>query len=120
MPIRRSSIAFLLLCMSPTVLLAQAPDQPRRPRAAVGAQAGYSRSDLGGPDAQRIASRQGALTGVFLQAPVGGPFSIRPEILFALKGGRAQAAVEGGGSADVDIGLAYLELPVLLRVGVPR
>jgi hypothetical protein len=60
------------------------------------------------------------LTGVFLQAPLGGIFSLRPEVLFALKGGRAQAAIEGGGTAELDIGLAYIEVPVLLRVGVPR
>src|SRR5512146_2452146 len=63
---------------------------PPGPRKAVGAEVGYSRSDLTGSDARRLRSRQGALTGVFLQMPLGGPLSLRPEVLFALKGGRAQ------------------------------
>lgn len=116
----RLFVATLALSTFPAALRAQAPAPPRGPRPSVGAQVGYSRSDLGGPDAQRIRSRQGALTGVYLQAPIGGPLSLRPEVLFALKGGRAQAAVEGGGSVQLDIGLAYIEVPVLLRVGVPR
>jgi hypothetical protein len=81
---------------------------------------GYSRSDLGGPDAERVRSRQGALTGVYLQVPLARPVSLRTEVLFALKGGRAQAAAEGGGTVQLDIELAYIEVPVLLRVGVPR
>jgi hypothetical protein len=120
MLIRPFPIAHVLLCVLPLVLAAQAPARPRGPRPAVGAQVGYSRSDLGGPDAQRIQSRGGALTGVYLQAPLGRAVALRPEVLFALKGGRAQASVEGGGSAELDIGLAYIEVPVLLRVGVPR
>ena len=119
MPSRRLRGLLLLLLVPPAVLSAQAPPG-RGPRPAVGAIAGYSRSDLGGPDAQRVRSRQGALTGVFLLWPLMRPVSLRPEILFALKGGRAQAAVEGGGTVDVDIELAYIEMPVLLKLGVPR
>lgn len=111
--------------MLPAVCAAQIPGSapPQgagRARAVVGAQVGYSRSDLGGPDAARVRSRQGALTGVYLQAPVGGPFSLRPEVLFALKGGLVEADVESGGVAQLDIGLAYIEAPVLLRLGKPR
>jgi hypothetical protein len=113
-------VGWLLLLVSiPGPLAAQAA--PRRgPRPAVGAVVGYSRSDLGGPDAQRVSSRQGALTGVFLLAPLAGPLSLRPEILFALKGGRAQASVQGGGTAELDIELAYIEMPLLVKVGVRR
>lgn len=109
----------LVLTLLPLSLPAQAP-APGWPRPTVGAQVGYSRSDLGGPDAQRVRSRQGALTGVYLQMPLGGPLSVRPEVLFALKGGRAQAVVAGGNPVQLDIGLAYIEMPVLLRAGVPR
>ena len=124
MPPRPPLIAgYLLLCILPHTLPAQ-ESPPRRSsrRPAVGAEVGYSRSDLGGPDARRIRSRQGALTGVYLQTPIAGPVSFRPEILFALKGGRAQALVEGGGGATValDIELAYFELPLLVRAGKPR
>ena len=110
---------FFLLAL-PAALSAQERTPRRGPRPSVGGEVCYSRSDLGGPDAERVRSRQGALTGVYIQVPLTGPLSIRPEILFALKGGRVQADVEGGGTVELDIGLAYLELPVLLRVGPRR
>jgi hypothetical protein len=120
MPTPQLLITALLLCLPPVVLAAQGLERPPGPRPAVGAQVGYSSSDLGGPDAQRVRSRGGALTGVYLQAPLGGALALRPEVLFALKGGRAQASVAGGGSVELDIGLAYIEVPFLLRVGVPH
>src|SRR5712691_723475 len=40
------------------------------PRSTVGAELGYSRSDLRGADATGIEARQGALTGVYLEAPL--------------------------------------------------
>jgi len=110
----------LLLCVLPGALAAQAPPPRAGPRPAVGAEVGYSRSNLGGPDATQLRSREGALTGVFLQVPVAGPLSVRPEVLFALKGGRAQAGLSGGGTAEIEIDLAYIEMPVLLRAGLPR
>ena len=115
----------VVLFFTATALAAQdqAPtDSARRrgPRPSVGGEVGYSRSDLRGSDAQRVRSRQGALTGVYIQVPLAGPISLRPEVLFALKGGRIQADVEGGGSTELDIGLAYIELPMLIRVGPRR
>jgi len=110
----------LLLSVAAAALAAQSPPPRRGPRPAVGAEVGYSRSDLRGTAATRVESRQGALTGVFLHVPLAGPLSVRPEILFALKGGRVQANVAGGGTVGLDIGLAYIEMPVLVRVGVPH
>jgi hypothetical protein len=110
----------LFLLALPAALSAQERTPRRGPRPSVGGEVGYSRSDLGGPDAERVRSRQGALTGVYMQLPLAGPLSIRPEILFALKGGRVQTDVAGGGTVDLDIGLAYIELPVLLRAGPRR
>ena len=119
MAIRRLLLLILLWTLPPG-LAAQGAGRVRPPRATVGGQLGYSRTSLGGPDARGTQSHQGALTGVFLQAPLAGPLSLRPEILFALKGGRAQAAVVGGGTVDIDIGLAYLEFPALLRLERPK
>jgi outer membrane protein with beta-barrel domain len=87
----------------------------RRSRPAVGALAGYSRSDLVGPEAEQLRSRQGSVTGVFLLAPIARPLSFRPELLFSLKGGRTQT-----GSALLDIELAYLEMPLLARFSFSR
>jgi hypothetical protein len=88
-------------------------------RAAVGAEVGYSRADLAGRSAEGLRPRQGALTGVYLSAPLGRLVTLRPEVLFALKGGRAEVPVEGGGTAPLDIELAYIELPVLVRISFP-
>jgi hypothetical protein len=92
------------------------PAVAQRPRATVGAELGYSRSDLKGADATGIEPRQGALTGVYLEAPLVGRLRLRPELLFALKGGSATADVEGGGTALLDIELAYIEMPILLKL----
>jgi hypothetical protein len=85
-------------------------------RATVGAELGYSRSDLRGADATGVTVREGALTGVYLEAALAGRLSLRPELLFALKGGRATTALEGGGTALLDINLAYLEMPILFKI----
>jgi Outer membrane protein beta-barrel domain len=85
-------------------------------RPAVGVQVGYSRTDLALSGAGNLLeSRQGAITGVYLQFPVRDFLAIRPELLFSLKGGRTVAT----GQADIDIELAYLEFPLLLRVSIP-
>lgn len=84
-------------------------------RTAVGAYVGYSRTDLGGADAQEVQARQGALTGVYLHLPLSRNVSIRPELTFALKGGRTETA----DGVILDIQLAYLEFPVLGKAAVP-
>lgn len=88
-------------------------------RAAVGAQVGYSRADLTGQEADLVESRQGAITGVYLHLPMNRVMSVRPEILFSLKGGRTLVLIEET-IAEVDIELAYLELPLLARLTWPR
>jgi len=89
--------------------------------AAVGAQAGYSRADLIGENSELVESRQGAITGVYLHLPVNRMVSVRPEVLFTLKGGRTLVLLAGtSNTAVVDIELAYLELPILARWTLPR
>jgi len=89
--------------------------------AAVGAQVGYSRADLTGENSDLVESRQGAVTGVYLHLPVNSVVSVRPEVLFSLKGGRILTLVAGSpGVSLIDIELAYLELPVLARLTLPR
>jgi hypothetical protein len=110
---RLGGILLLLGLAAPMLLLAQGR------RASVGAQVGYSRADLGGPDAAGIRARQGALTGVYLTAPLGQILSLRPELLFALKGGRTEVSLDDGSTATLDINLAYIEIPLLARVTFP-
>jgi hypothetical protein len=89
--------------------------------AAVGAQVGYSRADLTGEASDLVQSRQGAIAGVYLHFPLNPMVSVRPEVLFSLKGGRTLVRIaEPSTIAELDIELAYLELPILARWTLPR
>jgi hypothetical protein len=93
--------------------------------AAVGAEVGYSRADLIGESSDLVESRQGAITGVYLHLPLNSMLSLRPELLFSLRGGRTLVLIAGDEEnpdeiAELDIELAYLELPMLARVVLPR
>jgi hypothetical protein len=103
-----------------TCLMAVVRAAGAQERAAVGAEVGYSRADLTGEASDLVESRQGAITGVYLHVPVNRVLSLRPEVLFSLKGGRTVALITGTTTlADIDIELAYLELPVLARLTLP-
>jgi hypothetical protein len=105
----------IIMCLMAVVRHARAQE-----RAAVGAQVGYSRADMTGEAAELVESRQGAITGVYLHLPVNPVVSVQPELLFSLKGGRTVALIAGTSTlADIDIELAYLELPVLARLTLP-
>jgi hypothetical protein len=82
---------------------------------------GYSRADLIGGNADIVESKEGAITGVYLHFPVSPIVSLRPELLFSLRGGRTVVGIaDSDDLATVDIELAYLELPVLARLVWPR
>jgi Outer membrane protein beta-barrel domain len=90
-------------------------------RAAAGAEVGYSRADLIGANADIVESKRGAITGVYLHFPVSAVAAIRPELLFSLRGGRTLVGITGTDDfADVDMELAYMELPLLARLVWPR
>lgn len=90
-------------------------------RAAFGAEVGYSRADMIGEASDLVEARQGAITGVYLHLPLNRVLSLRPELLFSLRGGRTLVRVADPPSiADLDIELAYFEVPVLARAALPR
>lgn len=114
---RRAALGIAICLLAP---LAAARDARAQEHSAVGAQAGYSRADLTGEASDLVESRQGAITGVYLHLPVNRIASVRPELLFSLKGGRTVALIAGTSTlADLDIELAYLELPLLARLTLP-
>ena len=120
MALRLGLPMLLLLCPS-----RRAPAQERAPRPAVPARSVGVRGRILAkrPRRARRAARPepaGRAHRRLLQRAARRAAELRPEILFALKGGRVQADVEGGGTVELDIGLAYLELPVLLRAGPRR
>jgi hypothetical protein len=114
---RRATLGIVICLLAP---LAAARDARAQEHSAVGAQAGYSRADLTGEASDLVESRQGAITGVYLHLPLNRIVSVRPELLFSLKGGRTVARIAGSSTlADLDIELAYLELPLLARLTLP-
>ena len=111
---RRSATLGVALCLAAGSLAAQSGP-------AAGAEVGYSRADLVGANADNVESKQGATTGVYLHFPVSRTVSIRPELLFSLRGGRTVVGIAGtDGLAVIDLELAYLELPLLARLVWPR
>jgi hypothetical protein len=112
----RGATLRIAICLMAVARVADAQES-----AAVGAQVGYSRADLTGENSDLVESRQGAITGVYLHLPMNRALSVRPEALFSLKGGRILAQVAGSSTiALVDIELAYIELPVMARLTLPR
>lgn len=111
---RRAATLGVALCLAAGSAAAQS-------RAAAGAEVGYSRADLIGGNADIVESKEGAITGVYLHFPVSPIVSLRPELLFSLRGGRTVIGIAGSDDlATADIELAYLELPVLARLVWPR
>jgi hypothetical protein len=112
----RGATLWIAICLMAVARVAGAQES-----AAVGAQVGYSRADLTGENSDLVESRQGAITGVYLHLPMNRVLSLRPEALFSLKGGRILAQIAGTSTiALVDIELAYIELPVMARLTLPR
>ncbi|HEX2220016.1 MAG TPA: porin family protein [Gemmatimonadales bacterium] len=111
---RAAALGVVAACVCATSVPAGAQE-----RAAVGAEVGYSRADLTGEASDLVESRQGAITGVYLHLPASRVLSVRPELLFSLRGGRALVLVEGS-ITELDIELAYLEFPLLARAVLPR
>ncbi|GAB3688901.1 hypothetical protein GCM10027592_04570 [Spirosoma flavus] len=56
----------------------------------------------------------GVQAGLMFDAPLGGGLSLRPQVLYALKGAKQRS-----GSAEALINLNYIEVPVQLVYGIP-
>ncbi|MES2522700.1 MAG: porin family protein [Gemmatimonadota bacterium] len=66
-------------------------------------------------------NRIGLQLGGFLQIPISGMWSFQPELHFIQKGGKTNVSISGDEfgdpfTADLDLSLAYLEVPALLRL----
>jgi outer membrane immunogenic protein len=60
-----------------------------------------------------LKNRVGIVAGVFFSVPVGGLFSVQPEVLYSQKGSKFELEGLAEGTIEVD----YVEIPILLRVG---
>lgn len=78
---------------------------------------GYSRAsfrDLGTVElGQRAAN--GAIGGMGLRVPLGGPIGIRGELLLARRGGTFDLPLSETETGEFDVDLVYLEVPLLLQ-----
>jgi hypothetical protein len=87
----------------------------QRLRPLVGATIGYSSAALVGSDQIGTRHVAGAVTGPFVDIPFGDVVSLRPQLLFNVKGGAIPPA-SGAVAGEVRVELGYLELPVLIVV----
>ncbi len=107
-------------------LAAAGPLAAQSPHPLPGVMIGYSRADLRGGTGAPAGRRDGTLAGVFVRARLSRVLSVQPELLFARKGGRFTVGADttGDGVPDItgvaDLELAYIEVPVLLRLNVLR
>lgn len=103
----------------PAILAAQPAQSPAlspalRPAPRFGVLAGASIATLAGDPVEEWDSRTGFVAGATLTLPLTSVVAFQPEVLFAQKGARIS---EDGFTATFK--LAYVEVPLLLRVDVP-
>jgi hypothetical protein len=85
-----------------------------QPRLTAGAKGGLALASLAGTNAPSAMERStGAAAGVFLRLDATPTISLQPELLFVPKGASFQ------GPTGWELVLTYIELPLLLRVGLP-
>ncbi|HXI19947.1 MAG TPA: porin family protein [Gemmatimonadales bacterium] len=89
-------------------------------QASLGVNLGYSRSSFVGSDSKGVSAREGAVAGAYFRLPLTSWLSVQPELQLASKGGASRVTA---GNPPVplrlELDLVYLDLPVLLRAGVP-
>lgn len=108
---RGAAIGLLML------LAGASPAAAQRVGADVLAYVGYSRAsfrDLGTVElGQRAAN--GAIGGMGLRVPLGGPIGIRGELLLARRGGTFDLPLSETETGEFDVDLVYLEVPLQLQ-----
>ena len=88
---------------------------PASAQVRAGIKGGVSSATLSGDGVDGAGSLTGFVGGAFVRFPLGGMVSLQPELLYARRGASDTEIEE----ADASLKLSYLELPVLLHVGIP-
>lgn len=107
---------FALLAVASLGLLAPVSAQGQQ----IGLKGGLNLADFVGDDAEDDDSRVGLNAGGSFQILNIGPVSIGPEIYYAQKGSEPRMAEEPEVGVPSRFNLAYLEVPVLVTVRLPR
>ena len=90
-------------------------------RPAAGVEVGYSRTDLAlGGAGNLLTSRQGAITGAYLQFPLNDMLRDPPRAPLQPQGREHRRHHRGPGRGNIDIELAYIELPRAVPGIVPH
>ncbi len=105
-----AALAWGTLLSSPA--LAQSRDGGSSLR--IGIIGGANSATIGGKDADDADRRTGFLAGAYLVKPIAGSLSFRPELLLTQKGAKT-TLVEEDVTADVELKLTYIDVPVLLQ-----
>ena len=80
----------------------------------IGVTGGVNIASLAGDDVEGWDSRTAAYFGGYIEYPFTPLFSLRPELLYTMKGGTTSEE-----DVDVTAKLDYVEIPVLFKVNVP-
>jgi hypothetical protein len=84
-----------------------------------GLKAGLNMADAYGDDAEGADSRRGLIIGGFIGYRFTDFLSMQNEIYFTMKGSEGRHPLFFGGTRDVRIRLAYIEVPILLKFHLP-
>lgn len=81
----------------------------------IGVIGGLNLATFTGSSSVTVAGRRaGVMLGAVAEVPIGGSFSLRPELHYSAKGARAITA--GSGREGVEFSVSYLQLPLLVQV----
>src|SRR5690606_29520963 len=89
------------------------PLAPKRPT--IGFMAGVNLASVSGDDIGDVDNRTGVLAGLFVTFHLTNTFGIQPEALYSQRG----ASLGEGEGFEATIKMDYIEIPVLLRFGIP-
>jgi hypothetical protein len=89
--------------------------------AQVGVEGGVSIANFGGNDANNAKNRTGGYGGLtFIVHPNGSAIGFETGVVYTMKGARSSFTSNGGfSSVTGGVKLGYVEVPALLRIGVP-
>jgi len=88
------------------------------PKAKFGIKGGYNLTTLYSSDVSTDHMKSGFNAGVYAKLPVTKGFSIQPEVLYSLKGAKADYDNFVQGSGEYRFNLGYIEVPVLAVVNL--
>jgi outer membrane protein with beta-barrel domain len=109
--------ACLAVAASGTTLSAQAASAARGPTR-VGLLAGLNVATIHGSDDEGIGNHVGFVGGVYLSTGLTSVLSVRPELLYSMKGAETSFS-EQGVTAEAKVKIGYIEVPVLLVADLP-